>query len=79
MVSGFSPRGKELVGDEQARAAHYAWGRHLFGARERKNKIVETIAEPRKRHTLAGDSENSLRADGASGMTRILNRKFSLL
>jgi hypothetical protein len=36
-------------------------GRHLFGARERKDKIVGTIAEPRKKHTLAADSENTLR------------------
>jgi hypothetical protein len=31
------------------------------GARERKDEIVGTIAEPRKRHTMGGDSENTLR------------------
>jgi hypothetical protein len=38
-----------------------AYGCYLSGARERKDKIVGTIAEPPKRHTIAADSEDRLR------------------
>jgi hypothetical protein len=37
-------------------------GRHLLrGSGEKGSDCVGTIAEPRKRHTMEGDSEDSLR------------------
>jgi hypothetical protein len=35
-------------------------GRHLLRARERKDEIVLGQSEPRKRHTMEDDSEDSL-------------------
>jgi hypothetical protein len=57
----FSPRAAEIQETVHLRDALVYTDRCLFGARERKDKIVGTIAEPPKRHTIAGVSENSLR------------------
>ena len=49
------------MGDDQATAAYYARSRHLFGARERKDKIVGTIAEPPNTEADLLDREASYR------------------
>jgi hypothetical protein len=60
-IAACSPRAAESQQTVHLRDAFVYTDRCFSGARERKDNLVGTIAEPPKRRTMAAESENTLR------------------